>query len=301
VVHEWKPDAIVAHHTLANGFLAHQIKRKWGIPFVTIDWDFGEVNDCAHLPHRARTFQKIADTALCSIAVAKRMEESLRRIFPAIRTRTIHSGVEGVSDFMGQMPEAPELHGKTVIFSAGIFYERKGFPLLVEAFALVAARHPNAVLRIAGDGATRPAVEAIITQHGLQERVQLLGLQPYKRVLQEMARADIFALIGWDEPFATVFMEAMSARCPIVCANDGGVNDLLRDGVHGRALPPRDVDAAARALDELLGDTQTRERMGNAARELFEAHLTSDATARAILGVFEGNFSTPSSKLSLEA
>ncbi|RYG40209.1 MAG: glycosyltransferase, partial [Chitinophagaceae bacterium] len=196
---------------------------------------------------------------------SKRMEKSIGSLFPDARTCTIHSGVEGVAPAMWSVPRPRELEGKTVVLSVGVFYERKGFPLLVEAFARVAPKYPNAVLRIAGDGETRVGVEEAIVRYGLQNRVELLGFQPYERVLQEMVWADVFALIGWDEPFATVFMEAMSAKCPIICANDGGVNDLLRDGIHGRALPPRDKDEAAAALDQLLGNVAERERMGRAA------------------------------------
>ncbi|MEI8332011.1 MAG: glycosyltransferase, partial [Methanomicrobiales archaeon] len=115
---------------------------------------------------------------------------------------------------------------------------------MVDAFAPFAARHPEALLRIAGDGDLRPDVEARIQAHQLHGRVQLLGLVDHSTVLQEMAWSDAFILIGYDEPFATVFSEAMAAGRPIITASDGGINDVLINHVHGIAVPPRDTYAA---------------------------------------------------------
>ena len=98
--------------------------------------------------------------------------------------------------------------------------------------------------------------------------------------MQEMVWCDAFALIGWDEPFATVFIEAMSAGKPIVCANDGGITDAVRDGVHGRTVPPHDLPAATAALDALLLDETQRIRMGAAAQSLAVEHLSWDANAQ---------------------
>jgi glycosyltransferase involved in cell wall biosynthesis len=72
----------------------------------------------------------------------------------------------------------------------------------------------------------------------------------------------------------------------VVWSTDGGIADVLEDGVHGRGVPPRDEEALADALDDLLGDAGRRERMGAAARELFDAHLTWEANARGMLSLF---------------
>jgi glycosyltransferase involved in cell wall biosynthesis len=283
IVREHRPDVVLAHNAAVNGYLAWRLRRDCGIPYVTMDWDFDEIADCERYPARRALVGKVLAGAGCAVAVAKRMEALFRRLFPGVPTTTIHSGVQPVPPRLWDVPRPAELEGKLVAFSAGIFYSRKGIPLLVEAFARAAGRHPNAVLRIAGDGDERPKVEEAIRRLGLEGRVQLLGRQPNERVLQEMVWSDVFLLIGWDEPFATVYMEAMAAGKPVVCANDGGVNDLLRDGVHGRSVPPRDAAAAGDALDALLSDPAARERMGRAARALFDEHLRSDRTARALV------------------
>jgi glycosyltransferase involved in cell wall biosynthesis len=173
-----------------------------------------------------------------------------------------------------------------VLFSCGAFYERKGFPLLIEAFARIASKHPGARLRIAGSGEQRVQVEAAIAQHSLGDRVDLLGFVPHETVIEEMCRADAFILIGWDEPFATVFTEALSAGKPVICANDGGINDVLQNEVHGLTVPPKNVAAASDAIDRILADTGLRTRLGANAADLFSTSLTWDHNAARMAEIF---------------
>jgi glycosyltransferase involved in cell wall biosynthesis len=171
-------------------------------------------------------------------------------------------------------PRPPYLDGKLVVFSAAFFYRRKGIPLLVEAFASVAEKHPAAVLRIAGDGEDRPAIEAAIKRHAMASRVLLLGALPHARVLQEMAWADAFALLGWNEPFGCVFAEAAASAKAIVVASDSGFAETMVDGVHGLTVAPGDVTSAAHQLDRVLGDAQLRLQLGRNARALWESQLS---------------------------
>lgn len=286
LIRQSRPDVLFAHHTAASGYVCRQLQLEFGIPYIVTDHDFDEVADCEKFPGRKALFAEVYRNASAVIAVSRRMETDMRRLFPDAPAQTVHNGTDPIPAAFFTQPRPAELIGKKIIFSAGMFYQRKGIPLLVEAFARIAARHSTALLRIAGDGVERPQIESAIRAAGLEQRVVLLGKVSHEVVLQEMVWADAFALIGWDEPFATVFIEAMSAGKPIVCANDGGITDVVRDGVHGLTVPPRQVDAAASALDVILADDAGRVRMGAAAKSLAEESLTWDANASAMVTLF---------------
>ena len=102
-----------------------------------------------------------------------------------------------------------------------------------------------------------------------------------------MSWADCFALVGWNEPFATVYLEAMAAGKPILCCSDGGINDVISPGVHGYVVPPRQVEQTALALDRLLSNDVKRNEMGRNARQLIEQTLTWDAKAAELIKQFE--------------
>jgi glycosyltransferase involved in cell wall biosynthesis len=213
------------------------------------------------------------------IAVAPRMEREMQAIFPWARTCTVWNGTDPIPANIREKGRPPDLDGKTVLFSCGAFYPRKGFPLLIEAFARVADKFPDAILRIAGDGDERSEVENAVRRHGLGGRVQLLGFQPHEAVLAEMCSCDAFVLLGWDEPFATVFTEALSAGKPIICASDGGIAEVIAPNVHGLVVAPKDVEGAAAALSQILSSRSVRERLGTAAQMLFERMLKWDHNA----------------------
>ena len=152
-----------------------------------------------------------------------------------------------------------------IILSCGMFYERKNFPGLIQTFNLVAEKNPNVVLRIFGDGPDRINVEQARDASPFKDRIKMPGKVSHAEVLQQMQEADIFALIGWREPFATVFLEAMAAGLPVIACDDGGIAEVigsvdldasaLNSGpstlvpphANGILVPPRDIEAAARA------------------------------------------------------
>ncbi len=286
-IKEFRPDVIYAHHTQVNGYMAWQLHKVTGIPYVITDHDFGEIDSCYQNPARYSFFASIIAKASCMIAVSHRMERSVTKLFPTARTSTVHNGSEPPDNSLQSVPRPAEISGRLVVFAACAFYERKGVPLLIRAFARIAAQFPLAVLRIAGDGDMRPQVEAAIEQTGILKQVQLLGQISHEKVLQEMAWADIFALPGWDEPFATVFTESLSVGCPIIYASDGGITDVVVDGTHGLAVEPRSEESLASALVVMLADEPRRQAMGLAAKELFATKLLWDRNAAGMKAIFD--------------
>jgi glycosyltransferase involved in cell wall biosynthesis len=284
---EWKPDVVYAHNTITNGSVARHLNAEFGTPYVITDHGFDEVIGCEHHPRRRRVFGRIARHAFRMIAIASSMAEILKRVEPAARIAVVPNGVDPVPEPMWAAPRPPEITGKTAIFSAGVFYELKGFPYLVQAFARVAGKYPDAILRIAGDGVQRGAIEQAIAEANLQDRVQLIGMKRTAEVRQEMVWADVFALLSWNDLFPTVILEAMSASCAIVCTSASGIVDVVKEGVHGHIVPPRDVDAAAAALDRLLSNPAERSRMAATGRTLVEQQLSWDAHAAKMRHIFE--------------
>ncbi len=285
-VETFKPDIVYAHHTSPNGFLALQINERFGIPFVVTDHTFLDVDEAITLPGRRKLYDAVCARASAMIGVSRRMTRSFDKICHAGKAITVFNGGDAVDAAAVSRPRPKELQGKIIVASVGILYERKAFPLLVRAFARIADRHPNSVLRIVGDGRDRPNIEKAIQGAGMASRITLCGLQPRDQVRQELAWCDVFALVGWDEPWGVVYNEAMAAGKPIVCANDGGINDVLINGQNALTVPPHDEAATAAALDQLLSDANLRTRLGSAAHALFISRLTWDANAKEMIKIF---------------
>jgi glycosyltransferase involved in cell wall biosynthesis len=285
----FQPDLLFCHHTAVSGYFASRLRQMTGLPYIITDHDFHEICRCADLPRRRAFFEPILRGASRHISVSRRMEMDVRRLFPHVATETLHNGINLPSQEKLLVPRPPELRDKLVVFSSGMFTERKGLVLLINAFARVAARHPAAVLRIAGDGRFRPALEEAIKGHRLQDRVKLLGLVPHEDMFYEMAWCDLFALVSWDEPFGVVYVEAMSAGKPVIACTDSGIADVVQDGVHGLLVPPKNEEAAVVALQRLLDSQPERRRMGDHAKALACDRLTWTANTRRLLEIFEAS------------
>jgi len=135
---------------------------------------------------------------------------------------------------------------------------------VIEIFTLVRKEIPAKLLMI-GDGPDRSTAEWTVRQNGLGRDVIFLGKQ--NQVQELLNCADVFLLPSDLESFGLAVLEAMACGVPAVCSRVGGVPEVMRDGVEGYLMEPRDVKGmAARAL-EILTERGRREKMGKAARE----------------------------------
>jgi glycogen(starch) synthase len=90
----------------------------------------------------------------------------------------------------------------------------------------------------------------------------------------------------WADPCPTVVLEAMAAGLPIVATNVGGIPSLVRDGVDGILVPPRQPERLRAAIESLIADPARRAEMGaRGAERAQEFHV--DVVSERIRAVYE--------------
>lgn len=89
--------------------------------------------------------------------------------------------------------------------------------------------------------------------------------------------ADIFVFPTYHETFGLVNLEAMQFRLPIVTTNEGGIPDVVLDGINGFVCKRRDVDSIVKALERLLVDEDLRVKMGIEGYNLYKSKFTLNA------------------------
>lgn len=190
------------------------------------------------------------------VAVSAGLADDLaaHRLSPRERLRVIYNPVDVAA--IAEQAQAPLDHpwfapgAPPVVLSVGRLTMAKDYPLLLRAFARLGPGQP-ARLMILGDGEERPALEALIGELGIADRVALPGFTP--NPFAYMGRAGVFALSSRWEGLPTVLIEALACGCPIVsvdCRN--GPREILGEGRFGRLVAGREPEALAAALREVL-------------------------------------------------
>ena len=153
------------------------------------------------------------------------------------------------------------------VVALGRLSHEKGFDLLIEAFARVAASHSDWDLRIYGEGNERAALTSLAQQHGIGDRVSLAGwTQQTDAALRD---ADIFVLPSRYEGFPNALLEAMAIGLPCISFDcDSGPRDIIRPGVDGLLVQREDVTQLAGALHQLMSDNGFRRRLSEKASEV---------------------------------
>jgi colanic acid/amylovoran biosynthesis glycosyltransferase len=155
----------------------------------------------------------------------------------------------------------------------------KGNAVLLEAIAKLRDREVPAHAVVAGDGVRREALERLATELEIADRVSFLGAVGQERVLDELARADIFCLPSFAEGVPVVLMEAMAMEKPVVATAVMGVPELVEDGRSGLLVPPGRADAVADVLTLLAADPDRRAALGREGRRRVIADFHVDRSA----------------------
>jgi glycosyltransferase involved in cell wall biosynthesis len=151
---------------------------------------------------------------------------------------------------------------------------RKGVEVLLEALRElreVPSKGPSAVLRIAGDGEHRAALERRTDELGLREAVTFLGACDAARVRTLLRGAAALVVPSIYEGMPLVVLEAMDRGVPVVASAVSGIPEVVVDGETGWLVPPEEPEALAAALAAALADPGEARRRGEAGRLRVEA------------------------------
>ena len=185
----------------------------------------------------------------------------------------------------------------------------KGLHDLIDAFAIVAERHPSARLEIVGPQGAIPR-EYIVDvtdddlvaglarfydeeEYGdhlrrripadLRDRVVFMGALSHEAVVERVAAASVLVNPSYSESFGMSLVEAMASEVPVVATRVGGMVEIVEDGVTGYLVERGDVARLAVSIDVILNDRSLQASMGRAGRARVAQRFAWEPVSESVL------------------
>jgi glycosyltransferase involved in cell wall biosynthesis len=200
------------------------------------------------------------------IAVSEACVTALRPYFRDLDFNVIPNGVD--TDLyrpLGPGEERPP--GPPRILFVGRFDTRNRLDVLIQAARILQDQGRDFVVQVVGDGPMRPVYHRQAKGLGVSERVEWLGLLDKERP-RLYREATVFAAPCVLASFGVVLLEALASGTPVVCADNIGYRQVIRDGAPGRFVPPSDAEALAAGIAEQLDDAELRREWGERGRRI---------------------------------
>ncbi|MFB3852635.1 MAG: glycosyltransferase family 4 protein [Vicinamibacterales bacterium] len=285
IVQAFKPDVVHAHEPLCPGvsMAATMLAR---VPVVGTYHAHYDPSICSALyTAEAWLMSRVWRRVDLGLAVSKAAAECIEsRIETTVRV--IPNGID--TSRFSKVPPNGKPASRRVLF-VGRLDKRKGFPVVVQAFAALAERFPDLLLVVVGDGPDRAFVERL--RPDLRARVVMRGKCRDADLVADYASAAVFiAPALGSESFGVVLLEAMSAGLPVVASDIAGYREVARDGTEAILVPPGDVRALSEAVGRILVDPDLAHSLGERGRSRAR-QFSWETVAASIEGVYEEGLS----------
>lgn len=228
-----------AHFTYGAAAVALWAKRLAGTPYsLTLHGSDLTYDNPPDLEARLRNAEGL-------VSISRFNVDFLHRHHPKVQPRlleVIRMGIEPLPVAPERPPRGPCLH----ILNVGRLSDHKAQHSLIDACALLARHGYDFRCDIVGEGERRAFLEQRIAEHGIGDRVRLLGPKFHDAVLKLYETADLFVLCSIAEGQPIVLMEAMRAGVPVIASAITAIPELIQDG--GLLVPPDNPAALAEAI-----------------------------------------------------
>ncbi|HWL52844.1 MAG TPA: glycosyltransferase [Chthoniobacteraceae bacterium] len=189
-----------------------------------------------------------------------------------------------------------------VILALGRLARNKGYDLLIQGFAEVAARVPDATLHLAAGGEAcgdderelLKTYRELAASLDLADRVVFSGFIPEEELPDVYRAADLFVLSSRYEPFGMTAVEAMASGTPVVATTHGGLWRVLRFGVDGLYADPFDALDLGITMSKPLIHPGLHRRLSRFGSEAARQSFTWSGVAQQLIRAVEQSDGAPS-------
>lgn len=185
--------------------------------------------------------------------------------------------------------EPAQGRGEPVVLFAARMLRQKGAGDLMEAWRILRKRKIPGRLLLVGEpdpGSPASIPRGQLIEWGSEEGVAWLG---YRSDLSRViAEADIVCLPSYyREGIPMILLKGASSGKPLVSTDTPGCREIVKDGLNGFLVPPKNPSALADALQKLLLDVKLRDEFGRNSRQLVVSRFSREIVVGKTFDVYE--------------
>lgn len=236
-------------------------------------------------PRRRRAL--FADRRVSFIAVSRFLaDRAVERGLAADRLEVIPTGVDTQTLIFTELPNEPR------IVHVARLVEFKGAEDLIDAFAIVRSRVPQATLDIVGDGPLRERLAEKVRELKLEDSVVLHGALVHSETIKLMRQARVLVLPsrsmpnGATEGLGQVSLEAMALGRVVVATHTGGIPEAVQHEETGLLVGERSPEELASAVHLALVDPDAN-KLARAGRRSVESNFDVRSQAKLVELIYD--------------
>ena len=274
-------DLIDAHYFYPDGVAAVRLAREFNLP-VTVTARGTDLNLIPEFPAPRKMILDAASKADGMITVCQALKDTLIEMGVADeRVTVLRNGVDLELFRPVDRAAARSALGlsRRTLASVGLLIDRKGHHHIIRALKDL----PDNDLLIAGDGPDRRALERLVVEEGVADRVRFLGSVDQNRLREIYNAVDALVLASSREGWANVLLESMACGTPVVASAVWGTPEVVARPEAGVLMPSLDPQGVAEGVRRLFAAYPDRE-----ATRRYAEGFNWNATTEGQLKLFRG-------------
>jgi glycosyltransferase involved in cell wall biosynthesis len=211
-----------------------------------------------------------------------KIPDKVHLIYNGVDITRFHPSLDG-----RKIRDQYDLHGKFVIFTARHHRCVYGLEYLIRSAPIVLKKRSDVAYIIGGDGPLRPHLINLARTLGVEKHIIFTGYISRDQIPYYLAASDVVVVPSLLEGMSLTIAEAMATGKPVIATKVGGNVDQIIDGYNGFLVPPRDPEAIAQKILELLENPEKTKEMGKKARQLAEEKFDIEIRVKKIVTLYK--------------
>ena len=257
-----KINFIHAHTLFADGGLAYQLNRKYGIPYIVAVRSTDVKGYVKKMPHCLIYLNKIIKHAYKVIFISPSLQNDLEKFLTKKTKKLLRKKAiikpNGIESFWFENINKPsekdfKNSNKVNLVQVSELYKNKNLLATINVIQKLNKSGIEANLTVVGTGKDEEKYKKYVVKNDLRKYITFLGYISDREQLKNIYRKnDIFILLSKKETFGLVYVEAMSQGLPIIHTKGTGIDGFFENGQVGYALNLKKIDDCVYIVKKIM-------------------------------------------------